>query len=168
MDGASVWAARSARDAMSDLFDDDLEYGVVLHRFKGGWWHGHLVRTTLRYPCTFLGRRTTMLLCIQKLGRGGIRLSKLFFVTLDGEGVLSDARFRYTSQWHERVGPREERVRARRSRDCVLASLQETEAFQRAVAHVIQNERYEVMADISKAEWVEVPTPLAEEGLGDA
>lgn len=71
-------------------FDDELCYGVVLTRLPRDheWWHGHMFRSDLRYWCHPLGRPTTLLFMIQKLGVGVVPLSRPFLITLDGEGTF--------------------------------------------------------------------------------
>lgn len=67
--------------------DDTLEYGYVLDRFEGGWWHLHFGRSVRSYHCALLGTRTSVVACVQQFARGAVATSPQFLLTLDGEGV---------------------------------------------------------------------------------
>jgi hypothetical protein len=124
--------------------EDTLEYGYVLDRPAGGvWWHLHFGRSAWSYHCDLLSRRTEMLACVQRFAARAIAASPWFLLTLDGEGVeLPETDAGLDFQWGDRPADPDLAAEALHFQREVMPLLNDSPAFQRAVAEVVARQRH--------------------------
>lgn len=130
-------------DEVTDWGEDLLEYGYVLDRMAGGWWHLHIGRSARSYHCELLDRRTDILACVQWFATGAVAESPQFLLTLDGEGVeLPAAEVGLDFRWGDRPADPELAAAARQFQRDVMPLLYDSPAFQRAAAELLARQRY--------------------------
>lgn len=121
---------------------DELEYGYVLERSAGLWWHLHFGPSPWTYYCELLRCRTDVLGCIQRFAAGGVARSSRYVLTLDGEGVeIPEAKLDF--RWRDRA------VAIQFQRE-VMPLLHESSDFQFAAWEVVDSQRHRRLAPMEK------------------
>src|SRR5262249_27305450 len=93
--------------------------------------------------CDLLGRRTTIVACVQRFTAGAIPQSPRFFITLDGEGVeLPASEGVLDCEWGRWSGDADLIAVALHFQSEVMPWLHDCSAFQRAAAEVVTRQRH--------------------------
>lgn len=135
--------------------EDELEYGYVITRSPGAWWHMHFCRANLLYDCQLLGRPIDIFANIQQFSPGARAESPPFLLTLDGEGVPDSAnQIQFDGSWGIKTGDSELIEAARHFQHEVMPLLHNSDRFNSAVREIVYRSQYLSVVDSNRLRMV--------------